>query len=83
MIEERLKIAIKALQDISDPIAALERNLKKGERLNGMAAVQLSNDPYYLRKIAEKALSKIECLYKDHGCPLDECNDLTNCVEFR
>lgn len=45
-----------ALKDIVAPIAAMRRNLPEGAKLNGGAAVSLSNDANYLREIARKAL---------------------------
>lgn len=82
-MDERLKIAIQALKNIVDPIGALQKSLKEDEQLNGHAAVLLTKDPHYYIALAKDALSKIECNFRDHGCPLDECKDITNCVEFR
>lgn len=48
---------VEALEEISDPIRFMEERLEEGERLNGMAAVQLAKDASYLRGIALKALA--------------------------
>lgn len=51
---ERLKAA---LEEIVDPIKAMKEKLKDGEKLNGLYAVDLSNNANYLKRIAENALS--------------------------
>ena len=56
--DEKLEIAIQALEDICNPLGCLQRDLKDGERLNSMA-VQVIKDPYYLQGIAKEALKKI------------------------
>lgn len=48
---------VEALEEISDPIRFMGERLKEGERLNGMAAVQLAGDASYLRGIAIAALA--------------------------
>ncbi len=58
-VEHRLKIAIKALQDIQNPIAKMRRELEEDEVLNGVAAINLSKDHTYLKDIAKNALDKI------------------------
>ena len=49
-----------ALDRIADPIAYMERNLKEGERLDGMMAIHIANNPEYLKKIAEAAIKNTE-----------------------
>ena len=56
--DEKLEIATQALEDICNPLGALQREIKEGERLNGLA-VQIIKDPYYLQSIAKKALEII------------------------
>ena len=56
--DEKLEIATQALEDICNPLGALQRNLKEGERLNGLA-VQIIKDPYYLQSIAKEAIARI------------------------
>ena len=56
---KQLEIAIQALNDIIDPVNKLRRNLKEGELLNGLFAIQIMKDPSYLRSIASNALLKI------------------------
>ena len=56
--DEKLEIATQALEDICNPLDALQRNLKEGERLNGLA-VQIIKDPYYLQSIAKEAIARI------------------------
>jgi hypothetical protein len=58
-IKQKYDLALKALKEINDPIAAMRNNLKEGEILNGIMAVALSKDPEYLRNIAFGALSEI------------------------
>lgn len=48
---------VEALEEISDPIRFMKERLEEGERLNGMAAVELANDALYLRDIATAALA--------------------------
>lgn len=47
-----------ALQEIDTPIDFMRKRLKEDEQLNGIAAYENSNNPNYLRSIAEKALSQ-------------------------
>lgn len=47
-----------ALQEIVKSIAFMRKRLKEDEQLNGLAAYENSNNPNYLRSIAEKALSQ-------------------------
>jgi len=55
----KYQLAISALQAIRNPIAHFQQQLKDGEKLDGMYAVQLSNDAGYLKSIADKALTEI------------------------
>lgn len=48
-----------ALQEIIDPISYMKRRLQDGERLNGVAALQLANDVEHLRGIARVALARL------------------------
>lgn len=58
-----LMIAIDALAEISNPIQYLQvKAASEGASLNGTIAVQLSNDPGYLKGIAESALNEINKL---------------------
>lgn len=50
-------VLVKALERISHPIMHLRTDLKEGEQLNGQYAMQLSNDPEYLKGIAREALA--------------------------
>lgn len=50
---ERMK---EALEKIAYPIEHLQKNLKEGEKLDGVHAVALSNDVEYLKFTAKKAL---------------------------
>jgi hypothetical protein len=45
-----------ALRAIADPISYMRSRLKKGEQLDGMWAVKLSEDAAFLKDIARKAL---------------------------
>jgi len=56
--DEKLEIAMQALEDICNPLGALERKIKEGEKLNGLA-VQIIKDPYYLQSIAKEAIARI------------------------
>jgi len=58
--DEKLQIALQALKDIVDPIGSFQRNLKEGETINGLMAVKLSEDHFYLKDIAQKALTAIQ-----------------------
>lgn len=50
---------VQALRDISDPFAKMERELEDGYELNSFYAAKLSEDPKYLKDIANKALKSI------------------------
>jgi len=55
-----LEFAIQALEDIANPIGALQRYAEKqGRKLDGHVAVQLSNDPGYLKGMASDALATL------------------------
>jgi hypothetical protein len=56
--DEKLEIAIQALEDICHPLDALHRGLKDGEQLNGLAC-QIIRDPSWLQSMASEALTKI------------------------
>lgn len=59
MNERKYQIAIDALKQIANPIGHLKANLKEGEVLNGQQAILLSENPNYLKGIAEQALDKL------------------------
>lgn len=55
-----LEFAIQALEDIANPVGALQRYAKsQGRQLDGYAAVQLSRDPGYLKGMASDALATL------------------------
>jgi uncharacterized protein YicC (UPF0701 family) len=58
-IEQRAK---EALEEIVNPIKFMRDRLKEGEQLNGMFAVQLSNDASHLKEIAQIALNDISSM---------------------
>lgn len=51
-------VLVKSLQRIIEPIKYMRDELKEGEQLNGHYAIQLSNDPEYLKGIAREALQQ-------------------------
>lgn len=54
----QLEFAIQALEDIANPIGALQRYAKEqGRQLDGHMAVQLSKNPGYLSGLASDALA--------------------------
>jgi hypothetical protein len=61
-VEEQLEVAVQALKDIENPIAALRRRLEPGCRLDGVMACQLAGDANYLKVIASKALLEIAAM---------------------
>lgn len=56
-VREDVEKLAEALQEIINPIEKMRKDLKEDERLEGMYAVQLSNDANYLKSIAKKALA--------------------------
>lgn len=48
------------LRDVLNPVAALQRDLTPGHRLNGSAAAALAGNPSRLRAIAKAALAHAE-----------------------
>jgi hypothetical protein len=55
-----LEFAIQALEDIANPIGALQRYAKEqGRQLDGYIAVQLSKDPAYIKGMASDALAAL------------------------
>lgn len=57
----KYELAIKALQKIANPILHLQdRATSLGMGVHGKMAVALSNDPEYLKRIAQDALQDIE-----------------------
>lgn len=57
--QERLGLALQTLRDIVNPIGRMKRELPEGHQLNGMGAVMLSEDPNYLKGLAQDALRRI------------------------
>jgi len=57
--EEKLKIAIQALEDIENPILKMQRELPKGCQLDGHMAWMLSDDHNFLKREAREAIRKI------------------------
>lgn len=57
---EQIEKAKYLLQKLVNPIWAMRKELKEGETLNGFYANQISNDPNYLKSIAEEALLIID-----------------------
>jgi hypothetical protein len=56
-----LEFAIQALEDIANPVAAMQRYADQhGRNLDGHVAVRLSNDPGYLRGLASDALAILQ-----------------------
>lgn len=58
--KHKLEIAVSALKDIKNPIEKMRKEAdEKGGTLNGYACI-LSENAYYLKDIARKALEEIE-----------------------
>ena len=57
--ETSLQIALKALEDIVNPIGYMKSQLKDGESLNGHYAIMISDKPKFYQDIAKEALEKI------------------------
>lgn len=73
--EEKLAIAIEALNHIAYPIKHLQITAEKeGKSLNGGIAIMISQDPTYLQGVAQTALSKI---------PADFISKLQKSIEER
>ena len=53
LLRDRLQ---QALKDIADPVAAWQRDLKEGERLDGAAAIYMPDNAETYRRMARKAL---------------------------
>ena len=53
---KRIRMLLQALQDITDPIGKMRRNLQEGYTLNGAACVHMANDPDTYRRMAREAL---------------------------
>ena len=61
MLQDECYVYRQALEDIADPLAALRREAEEqGCGLHGCIAVSLSNDPVYLKKIAQDALDQFK-----------------------
>ena len=57
--ETSLQIALKALEDIVNPIGYMKSQLKDGESLDGHYAIMISDKPKFYQDIAKEALEKI------------------------
>lgn len=57
--ETSLQIAIKALENIINPIGYMKSQLEEGDTLNGGYAIMLTEKPQFYQNIAEEALRKI------------------------
>ena len=57
--ETSLQIALKALEDIINPIGYMKSQLNYGESLNGHYAIMISDKPKFYQDIAKEALEKI------------------------
>lgn len=66
LLEKQAALYKQALEDIVNPIAALERKLGDDAVLAGAVAVQLSRDPDHLKQIAEQSLLAAQALLTDH-----------------
>ena len=53
---ERIKVLEAALYKIAYPIKYLQSNLKEGEQLNGVMALELADNSSWLKEIARAAL---------------------------
>jgi len=57
-LHRRIAELEQALKKISNPVFALQNEASaRGDALNGSVAIQLSNDPEFLKDIARKALN--------------------------
>lgn len=54
-----LATAKQGLEYIANPINAMQNDLKDGQSLDGVAAVYISNDPHWLKSVAQRTLDKI------------------------
>ena len=66
VLQRLYHIAKEGLEDVAQPIQALERTLEDGAKLDGSQAVQLANDPVYLREQAQKSLDQINQMITDY-----------------
>ena len=58
--DQKYKIAIEALEEISDYYGSVMKNLKPDERLNGALFMQIADNPNTYIEIAKTALSKLK-----------------------
>jgi hypothetical protein len=57
---EKLIIAIDALKNIHQPIKYLQQKCEEEHgSFDGQMGISISNDPWYLKGVAERALNKI------------------------
>lgn len=54
--DTKLEAYQRAMMEILYPVAAMRKQLQEGEVLDGYMAIQLAQDPAYLRNIAEKVI---------------------------
>ena len=57
--ETSLQIALKALENIINPIGYMKSQLKDGESFDGHYAIMISDKPKFYQDIAKEALEKI------------------------
>ena len=57
--ETSLQIALKALENIINPIGYMKSQLEEGDTFNGYAAVMIAEKPQFYQNIAKEALEKI------------------------
>lgn len=57
--ETSLQIALKALENIINPIGYMKSQLKDGESLEGHYAIMISDNPKFYQDIAKEALEEI------------------------
>ena len=59
--EQKLEIALEALEKIANPIKFFRQEAEKqGAKLDGFTAVQIAKDGNWLSGVADKALTVIE-----------------------
>ena len=58
--DEKLAWAIQALEDVTDPVSKVRRELRPGYSLDGTGCVRMLDDPETYRRIAREALAKLK-----------------------
>jgi len=60
-LQAKYKACVEALEKIANPLKHLQYEaMQKGEQLNGVMAIQLSNDANWLKSIATTALNNLK-----------------------